>query len=871
MIALRFDNRGDRRTHSLDPDVFRQLDHDFIVAQNLDHSADQPAPGHNLVAARKLVDHFNVLANALLLRAQKKEVKNEKYENQREKRRQKITANRRRSGRIGNLLRKCRFYKHQDTPYIKNLVLSYKPTRSRGLDPNNMKVLKKILLTIVLLLVVAGGAYLSLPKVIENKLGDLGFTQASVGSVNWSGGLSARISNLKLDSQSNVERISVAWKDQKIYLTVSKASIVLDKALLERLSGNPGSDEKTSGMPAVTGDFTEISLTLPDAGVQIELPSTHLSFETVDKLMASGEFVAKFPGGSGNGKFEVKTPDSGGYAGSLEIAQADIETAQITGKNISGKADAQYTAGSPLAASAEFSADAVDAFSVPFRNVTLNYKSENRQHKIALYGATPDSNATLDLNIAAEEKENAKISFSGKLDAAAKDLEKLKKMVGNQKLDIAGSGQAKLSFSGVGDIPDKSLETLSISTAAPVNFKGRLSGNAVDIKNLSLSLDHTPGQIKAHAEASTLALPALSDYLAPVSFSIDANGNPSGKIGFDGRVSDPNGSFVVGIKGQHDVTAETGSAAIKLENVKFTPNLYQPQNMSPVLKKFTRDISGQVGADGKISWKKTKDAYVIDGSGSILAENISGFINDMEVAGIHGVIAFNGLAPPTTQPDQILYIGALNAGVPLSDGLIKFTLGPEKNRLHISDLRWNFAGGVLSADPFAISLDNPDTEVVLKAQTLDLKQIFDMAALEGLDATGLVQGSLPLVLKEGKISVHGGWLAAQDKGTIQYAPENPPAFLAQTGNAGLDTLKGALQNFHFNELSLKIDGDAGGQQKVTLQAKGNNPDFQGGFPVNINLNLEGALDSVLRQNLNNFKMPEVVRKQIESYEEKHAQ
>lgn len=717
------------------------------------------------------------------------------------------------------------------------MVLFYKPPDDEGLDPNNMKAFKKSVLAVVLLSVLAvGGMHLALSLVIENKAKDYGFTSASVGILRWTGGLSGQIKTIRLNEQSEIKNLSVAWEDRKLVVAAQRAVLVLDKNTVERLRERltvPSGSNGTSDIPPLDITLAEASIALPDYDLEISVSGFHAAIQDPENLQASATFKTAYGDNKAEGVLQGQIQE-----GTYEVL---------------------------------VKADRLDALGVPFRDVVLTAKGGNTRHALVLQGTTPDENARVGVNASAERKGGNLLAFEGKLDASAKDLEKLKNLTGRQNADIAGSGQAQLSFTGAVDMEEKRLTTLSLTTASPINFKGRLAGRDVDIKNLSLSVEHKPDAVKARAEAGLLAMPAFSDYLSPVSFLIDASGDPDGKVDFSGRISDPNGAFVISVSGGHDVASDSGNARVKLENVKFTPGLYQPHNMSPFLKKYTEDVSGQIGADGKLTWKKTKAGHAMSGAGNFLAENLSGVINDMEVAGIHGVVSFDAIDPLKTKPDQVVYVGALNAGVPLTDGLIKFTLGPEKNRLHINALRWNFAGGVLSADPFAISLDNPDTQIVLKAETLDLKQLFDMAALDGLNATGLVQGSLPLELKEGKISVHNGWLAAQDKGTIKYAPENPPAFLSQPGNPGLDTLKGALQNFHFNELSLKIDGDAGGQQKVTLQAKGNNPDFQGGFPVNINLNLEGELENVLRQNLGNYKMPEVIRKQIEAYEEKHAQ
>ena len=48
---------------------------------------------------------------------------------------------------------------------------------------------------------------------------------------------------------------------------------------------------------------------------------------------------------------------------------------------------------------------------------------------------------------------------------------------------------------------------------------------------------------------------------------------------------------------------------------------------------------------------------------------------------------------------------------------------------------------------------------------------------------------------------------------------------------------------------------------------GENPDFYGGHPVELNLNISGKLDQILDRGLAGYRIPETIRKRLGDFEE----
>ena len=75
----------------------------------------------------------------------------------------------------------------------------------------------------------------------------------------------------------------------------------------------------------------------------------------------------------------------------------------------------------------------------------------------------------------------------------------------------------------------------------------------------------------------------------------------------------------------------------------------------------------------------------------------------------------------------------------------------------------------------------------------------------------------------------------------------------------------ALENFRYDQLRLTIDGRTDAEMDVGLHIKGANPDLYDGHPIELNLNLEGALANVLRSGLAGYQIPERIRERMQGF------
>jgi hypothetical protein len=214
---------------------------------------------------------------------------------------------------------------------------------------------------------------------------------------------------------------------------------------------------------------------------------------------------------------------------------------------------------------------------------------------------------------------------------------------------------------------------------------------------------------------------------------------------------------------------------------------------------------------------------------------------------------------------QRVTVEAVDIGLLLEDGEIVFGL-PDGERLAVSDARFAWLGGTVRADPFTISLEDPERTVTLHASDVDLARLLAQIPLEGLSATGTLRGTVPLRLTGDIIRIDDGVLEATGPGIIRYAPAEPlPGFGDETGS--VDLLLEAAENFHYDDLSLTVSGRTGEDLQARLRLVGGNPDLFNGYPVALNVNLEGALDRILRRGIATSRIDEVTRAYFERLSE----
>jgi translocation and assembly module TamB len=287
-----------------------------------------------------------------------------------------------------------------------------------------------------------------------------------------------------------------------------------------------------------------------------------------------------------------------------------------------------------------------------------------------------------------------------------------------------------------------------------------------------------------------------------------------GRINADGAVVLADGERQLAhFTARHIVSEGVGGADISAPDIMFGPDL-QPYHVSELARGVVENVRGPASAEAGVVWTRTQlsTAALVRLNGVSLASATIPLIQD-----VRGEILFDDLFALTTPPGQEVRVGALNPGVAVENGRVRFQLLAD-GAITIEAAEFEFASGVLSMRPETFTLGEDEQEVLLTLRDVDASALIATLNIPDLEATGRIEGSFPLRLTRRSAIVTDGVLrAAPGGGRIAY-----------TGQAGEQTTGvtrvafDALRDFRYEVLSLTLNGDLNDEIVSDIEFTGEN-------------------------------------------------
>lgn len=404
---------------------------------------------------------------------------------------------------------------------------------------------------------------------------------------------------------------------------------------------------------------------------------------------------------------------------------------------------------------------------------------------------------------------------------------------------------------------DGALRSLDLQSAG---MSVTLPGQGIAVHDLAAALRLRPRESTVlEVRARTRGVlrgqgPALT---GPVALELRAVAKDGDALDLAGALS---GAVPAQLSGRFDPVSGSGRLRIDGREMPFGRDAMSPADVSPWLADTIEDFNGTARPRIRLAWRHGESP---SGTGELLLRDVGFLLGPVSVQGLNTVLRARSLFPFVLDPGQVVGIGLLDVGVPLTNGQVLFGYG-EEGYLGIQEAVWSWAGGTVRANPFRILPEELTADVALDAQGLDLGELLDLLPIEGVSGTGIVSGRIPVEIRGDAVAVRDGRLAAMGTGSLRYRPDEPPAgFDAQ---AGTELLLQALADFRYDSLVLRLDGTAGGELTARIGIRGANPDFYGGYPVALNLDVSGALDTILRQGIRAYRIPDAVRERMMEFE-----
>lgn len=302
---------------------------------------------------------------------------------------------------------------------------------------------------------------------------------------------------------------------------------------------------------------------------------------------------------------------------------------------------------------------------------------------------------------------------------------------------------------------------------------------------------------------------------------------------------------------QHQVTTGVGALQWHLQQARLNWGNMGLAELSTLTS--VQLLGGQVSGQGWVDWALEEGR--IEPDVMLRGDDIS-LIYDNTIAADHWSLMLSmqtqeaSVGAVTSGQEWVvdaqLAGESLNSGVELSNLLARsrLRLTPDWYELNLYEIHMDVLGGQIQ-----VPAARYDSRKAINAFGVELYrvQLEELAALEpnaGIEATGVLDGVLPIVLTAEGPTVPGGNLFARPPGGILRYNTDTSASLKQA-DPTVGLAMQALENFHYTELNSAITYAADGALNLALQFQGANPDFFDGQATHLNVNLDYNLLDLL--------------------------
>ncbi|MET0270637.1 MAG: YdbH domain-containing protein, partial [Sphingomonas sp.] len=334
---------------------------------------------------------------------------------------------------------------------------------------------------------------------------------------------------------------------------------------------------------------------------------------------------------------------------------------------------------------------------------------------------------------------------------------------------------------------------------------GRFTGADGAIANVPLLLTRGEGGWRlANGRLALTAAATVSDADAaprfhPLSAPDIALDLAAGVIRVTGSLREPrSGVRVTDVAIRHDLRAGEGGATLAVPGITFGP-AFQPEAITRLTLGIVANVAGTVSGGGRVDWSRAG----VTSSGEFATEDMNLAAAFGPVTGISTKIHFSDLLKLETPPGQIVTVAAFNPGIAVEGGIVGYQLLAGQ-KVAVGGGKWPFFGGALILEPTVLDFGQPvERRMTFRVEAMDAAKFLERFDFRNVAATGLFDGSLPMIFDERGGRISGGRLVVRPPGgTLAYVGELTNKDLGMFGKLAFD----ALKSIRYSNLAIELDG-----------------------------------------------------------------
>lgn len=262
------------------------------------------------------------------------------------------------------------------------------------------------------------------------------------------------------------------------------------------------------------------------------------------------------------------------------------------------------------------------------------------------------------------------------------------------------------------------------------------------------------------------------------------------------------------------------------------------------------------GSSGSDDRPKPGDVTIRRGQVAIMAKDLDGYYEDILIEDVSTTITVNAtsLDDVTMAGPAQVRIGRVDPGIAFENialtlrlGRLGFGHGAGQPIVDLKNISAHTLGGRVSSPRIHLDPARPPTRFTLKVDGVQLDRLLQLEQQQGLDGTGVLDGSIPITLNGETITIHEGRVAVRPPGgVIRFAPLDETRQMLVQAKPEMKLVLRALENFRYDVLRAAVHYREDGTLSLETRLEGKNPDMKESPPVHFNLNVQENIPALLQ-------------------------
>jgi hypothetical protein len=364
---------------------------------------------------------------------------------------------------------------------------------------------------------------------------------------------------------------------------------------------------------------------------------------------------------------------------------------------------------------------------------------------------------------------------------------------------------------------------------------------------------HTQGKLAMRGVSMNLA----SWGIAPMDWKIRFLANQTG-IKTDLRIDTPFQENLASAQIDQPLSAGEGVLHGTIGPIDFDGNEHRLSKLVTGLPLPIEITDGRLESTVDASWSGgigdlAHRFELTSGTAMVAVNKLSGRYDEYAVRELSTIVSLRaqGLESVATVEPASVTLASVQTGVEVTNisAMVQgaWTFANLLPVIKIKDFQCEAFGGMVTSAGLVADFAKPPFHMTFSLQDLDLAKILSVEKNQGLQGTGLLNGTLPVSIAPEGITIKDGTITAiPSGGVIRYgSARESPKTISET-STHLHLVTQALNNFHYTLLRVGVDYAESGMLFLTARLEGRNPDLKTIPPINFNLTVQEHIPTLLK-------------------------